>query len=168
VVPFYEQHSLLLRSLTDRGTEYCGAREQHEYQLYLAIEDIDHSKPKAKSPQTNGICERFHRTIQEEFYAVAFRKKVYRTIAELQWDLNLWMQYYNQHRTHSGKYCFGKTPLQTFMDSIPLAKEKLLETLAENQSFFPFPFSPQHHDFQLPGGVLNENWLSSHSQKGCL
>ncbi len=74
-MPFYEQHSLRLhRILTDRGTEFCGAREQHEYQLYLALEDIDHSKTKAKSPQTNGICERFHRTIQDEFYAIAFRK----------------------------------------------------------------------------------------------
>lgn len=77
VIPFFEQQELrLLRILTDRGTEYCGIREQHEYQLYLAIEDIDHTKTKAKSPQTNGICERFHRTIQDEFYAVAFRKKI--------------------------------------------------------------------------------------------
>lgn len=134
VVPFYEQHDLrLLRVLTDRGTEYCGAREQHEYQLYLAIEDIDHTKTKAKSPQTNGICERFHRTIQDEFYAIAFRKKIYRSIVELQADLDRWMYNYNNERTHSGKYCFGKTPMQTFIDSIPMAQEKLLERLAEDQ-----------------------------------
>jgi hypothetical protein len=134
VVPFYEQHDLrLLRILTDRGTEYCGAREQHEFQLYLAIEDIDHTKTKAKSPQTNGICERFHRTIQDEFYAIAFRKKIYRSIAELQADLDRWMYNYNNERTHSGKYCFGKTPMQTLIDSIPLAQEKLLERLAEDQ-----------------------------------
>src|SRR5690606_16121388 len=83
VVPFFEQQDLrLLRILTDRGTEYCGIRDRHEYQLYLAIEDIDHTKTKAKSPQTNGICERFHRTIQDEFYAIAFRKKIYRSIEE--------------------------------------------------------------------------------------
>lgn len=134
VVPFYEQHDLrLLRILTDRGTEYCGSREQHEFQLYLAIEDIDHTKTKAKSPQTNGICERFHRTIQDEFYAIAFRKKIYRSIAELQADLDRWMYNYNNERTHSGKYCFGKTPMQTLIDSIPLAQEKLLERLAEDQ-----------------------------------
>jgi len=134
VVPFYEQHDLrLLRILTDRGTEYCGSREQHEFQLYLAIEDIDHTKTKAKSPQTNGICERFHRTIQDEFYAIAFRKKIYRSIAELQADLDRWMTGYNNERTHSGKYCFGKTPMQTLIDSIPLAQEKLLERLAEDQ-----------------------------------
>src|SRR5947207_6563134 len=71
------------RVLTDRGTEFCG-RESHEYELYLAVEDIDHSRTKAKSPQTNGICERFHRTLLDEFYRVAFRKKIYRTIEELQ------------------------------------------------------------------------------------
>ena len=136
VVPFYEQHDLrLLRILTDRGTEYCGSREQHEFQLYLAIEDIDHTKTKAKSPQTNGICERFHRTIQDEFYAIAFRKKIYRTIEELQADLDKWMYYYNNERTHSGKHCFGKTPIETLKLTIPLAKEKLLEKLKEEDIF---------------------------------
>lgn len=126
VLPFYEQENIpLLRILTDRGTEYCGAREHHEYQLYLAIEDIDHSKTKAKSPQTNGICERFHRTIQDEFYSIAFRKKIYNSIDELQKDLDQWIQYYNNERTHTGKYCFGKTPMQTWVDSKHLATEKI-------------------------------------------
>lgn len=128
VVPFYEQYDIpVLRILTDRGTEYCGKREHHEYQLYLAIEDIDHTKTKAKSPQTNGICERLHRTMQDEFYAIAFRKKIYRSIEELQADLDLWLKEYNESRTHSGKYCYGKTPHQTLLDSIPLAKAKMLE-----------------------------------------
>ncbi len=147
VLPFYEQHAIpLLRILTDRGTEYCGTREHHEYELYLTIEDIDHSKTKAKSPQTNGICERFHRTIQEEFYAIAFRKKIYRSLEELQQDLEDWLHYYNYQRTHSGKYCFGKTPHQTFLDTIPLAKEKMLNNLAQQpaQHFFSAPdLSPQ-------------------------
>lgn len=136
VIPYYEQHQLrLLRVLTDRGTEYCGNREQHEYQLFLALEDVDHSKTKAKSPQTNGICERFHKTIQDEFYAIAFRKRLYTSLQQLQLDLDMWMDYYNQQRTHSGKYCFGKTPMQTFIETIPLAKEKLLEHLT-NPDFF--------------------------------
>jgi hypothetical protein len=58
VLPLVQEHELpLLRILTDRGTEYCGRPEQHDYQLYLAINDIDHTRTKAKSPQTNGICE---------------------------------------------------------------------------------------------------------------
>ncbi len=133
VVPFFEEQGIpLLRILTDRGTEFCGAREHHEYQLYLAVEDIDHSKTKAKSPQTNGICERFHRTIQNEFYAIAFRKKMYRSIEDLQHDLDQWLYHYNHERTHSGKYCFGKTPMQTWMDSLHLAKEKMLDKQYEN------------------------------------
>ena len=130
VLPFYTLEDVrLLRVLTDRGTEYCGAMEHHEYELYLAIEDIDHTKTKARHPQTNGICERFHRTIQEEFYQVAFRKKIYHSIEELQTDLDQWIWQYNHERTHTGKYCFGRTPFQTFQESKPLAKEKMLDTL---------------------------------------
>jgi len=128
VLPFYEEHGVpLLRVLTDRGTEYCGNREHHEYQLYLAVENIDHSRTKAYSPQTNGICERFHRTIQEEFYSVAFRKRLYATLEELQNDVDAWLREYNEQRPHSGKFCFGKTPLQTFLDSKHLSDEKQLD-----------------------------------------
>ena len=92
VVPFFEEQDVdLLRILTDRGTEYCGNREHREYQLYLAVEDIDHCKTRARRPQTNGICERFHKTMQEEFVAEAFRKKVYDALEELQRDLDGWM-----------------------------------------------------------------------------
>lgn len=130
VVPFYEENDIrLLRILTDRGTEYCGAREHHEYQLYLALEDIDHSRTKARSPQTNGICERFNRTIQDEFYAIAFRKKVYNTLEEIQTDLDEWIHNYNYNRTHTGKYCFGRTPMQTFEETLSLAKEKQLDNM---------------------------------------
>lgn len=127
VLPFFEEHGIpLMRILTDRGSEYCGNREHHEYQLYLAIENIDHSKTRARSPQTNGICERFHKTVLDEFYRVAFRKKVYASLEELQNDLDAWIREYNEERTHSGKYCYGKSPMQTFIDSLPLTKEKLI------------------------------------------
>ena len=130
VLPFLEEHEIpLLRVLTDRGTEYCGQREHHEYELYLAVENIDHSRTKARHPQTNGICERFHRTIQEEFYATAFRKKLYTSLEELQADLDAWLEEYNRTRPHSGKYCYGKTPMQTFLDSLALAREKMLDRL---------------------------------------
>lgn len=128
VIPFFEEQDVrLLRILTDRGTEFCGAREHHEYQLYLALEEIEHSRTKAHHPQTNGICERFHRTIQQEFYAVAFRKKIYASLEEMQTDLDQWIEDYNNNRTHSGKYCFGKTPMQTFLDSKHIALEKALD-----------------------------------------
>lgn len=130
VVPMYEEMGICLqRILTDRGTEYCGRKDEHAFQLFLALEDIDHTRTKAKSPQTNGICERFHRTIQEEFYAIAFRKKIYHSLEELQLDLDDWIEWYNNERTHSGKFCFGKTPWQTLQNSKHLALEKQLNEL---------------------------------------
>ena len=130
VLPFFEEHQIpLLRILTDRGTEFKGRPETHEYELYLQIEGIEHSRTQVRHPQTNGICERLHRTMQEEFYAVAFRKKMYDNLELLQYDLDEWMQYYNNERPHSGRYCFGKTPMQTFNESSILAKQKLLNDL---------------------------------------
>lgn len=127
VLPFFEEQQIpLLRILTDRGTEYNGKPEHHEYQLYLQIEGIDHSKTKVRHPQSNGICERLHRTMQEEFYAVAFRKKLYDNLEDLQQDLDQWLTFYNHQQPHSGRYCFGKTPIETFKDSITLAKKKFL------------------------------------------
>jgi transposase InsO family protein len=130
VLPFFDEHQIpLLRILTDRGSEYKGKPEHHEYELYLAIEGIEHSKTQVRHPQTNGICERLHRTMQEEFYAVAFRKKLYDNLAALQHDLDQWMDYYNNQRSHSGKYCFGKTPMETFNESVTLARQKMLDHL---------------------------------------
>jgi len=125
VLPFFDSHEVkLLRTLTDRGSEYCGNPERHEYELYLAIEDIDHSrtKPRACRP----ICEQFYKTVLNEFYRVALRKKVYRSIDELQADLDAWMREYNEARPHQGRWCFGKTPMQTFLDAMPMTKEKMI------------------------------------------
>jgi hypothetical protein len=125
VIPWFnEQDISMLRILTDRGTEYCGKVESHAYQLYLAIENIDHTKTKVRHPQTNGICERFHKTMKNEFYDIAFRKKIYNSVEELQADLDEWLVQYNELRPHSGKHCYGKTPLQTFKDSKHIAVEK--------------------------------------------
>lgn len=128
VLPFFEEHEVpLLRILTDRGSEYCGNRETHEYVLYLDLENIEHTRTKVKHPQTNGICERFHLTMKNEFYSSAFRRKLYHSIDELQVDVDAWVMSYNTERTHSGKYCYGKTPMQTFIDSVHLAREKQLD-----------------------------------------
>lgn len=127
VVPFFEDYEIpLCRMLTDRGTEFCGNPEVHEYELYLAVENIDHTRTKTKSPQTNGICERFQKTMLNEFYRVAFRKKIYRSLEELQEDVDAWVAQYNQDRPHQGRWCYGKTPMETFLSSIPLAKEKVI------------------------------------------
>ena len=128
VVPFFDVHAIrLLRVLTDRGTEYCRNPEHHEYELYLALENIDHTRTRAKSPQTNGIVERLHKTMLNEFYRIAFRKKVYDSIETLQADLDAWLDQYNNQREHQGRWCYGKTPLRTFLDSLDVAKEKLIQ-----------------------------------------
>lgn len=125
VLPFFEEQSLpMLRILTDRGTEYCGRADQHDYQLYLALNDIEHTRTKARTPQTNGICERFHKTILQEFYQVTLRKKIYLDIESLQKDLDDWLIYYNNERTHQGKMCCGRTPMQTLIDGKQIWKEK--------------------------------------------
>ena len=126
VLPFFAEQGMgIIRILTDRGTEYCGRPENHDYQLYLALNDIEHSKTKANHPQTNGICERFHKTILQEFYQVAFRRKIYQSIEELQYDLDEWMVYYNSARTHQGKMCCGRTPMQTLIDAKEVWDDKI-------------------------------------------
>jgi hypothetical protein len=130
VLPFYNAHHLpMLRILTDRGTEFCGSIEKHDYQLYLAINDIDHTKTKAMSPQTNGICERFHKTILHEFYMVTFRKKRYSDLETRQTDLDNWLHYYNNERTHQGKMCCGRTPMEILLDGKRIWEEKNLNQI---------------------------------------
>jgi integrase-like protein len=140
--------------LTDRGTEYCGSLEHHEYELYLALEDIDPAKTKARHPQTNGICERFHRTIQEECYAVAFRQKLYTSLEQLQVEVDEWLRTYNEERPHSGKYCFGKTPRETFRASKHLAQERMRDQLLETSDNAPAP-AVEQLDYP-PVGVVRQ------------
>jgi Integrase core domain len=139
---FEEQGVQLQRILTDRGTEYCGKPEHHAYQLYLAIEDINHSKTKANHPQTNGICERFHKTMQDECYSLLFRKKLYQSLEELQVDVDEWVRKYNEERPHSGRYCYGKTPWQTFLDNKHLALEKDLNRGGDRSDTTTRPIIP--------------------------
>jgi len=117
VLPFFDEHSMrVLRVLTDNGMEYCGRPESHPYELYLKLNEIEHTRIRVRRPQTNGSVERLNQTIKDEFYAVAFRKKLYRTIEEIQPDLDEFMEYYNNERTNQGRYCQGRTPMQTFED----------------------------------------------------
>jgi len=125
VLPFFEKQQVpLLRMLTDRGTEYCGRLDAHPYELFLQLNEIEHTKTKARHPQTNGICERFHKTVLDEFYRVEFRRKIFHSLEELQEDLDAWISKYNNERTHQGKRCQGRTPMQTFIDGKEVVKEK--------------------------------------------
>lgn len=130
VLPFFdEQMTSLLRTLTDRGLEYCGNVETHPYQLFLHLNDIEHTRTKARHPQTNGCVERLNQIIQEEFYAVAFRKKIYTSLEEIQTDLDAYMWRYNNERTNQGKHCQGRTPMETFDAGYELYKKYVIEKM---------------------------------------
>lgn len=129
VLPFFESHMIpIMRILTDRGTEYCGAPDKHYYEIFLQLNDIEHTRTKAKSPQTNGICERFHQTVLNEFYKPAFRKTFYKSVEQLQEDLDFFILQYNEERTHQGKRCKGRTPMETFLDGLKLARDKIYDS----------------------------------------
>lgn len=126
-VPFFATHAVpLSRILRARGTEYCGSPDPHEYAWYLAVENIDHTRTKVKSPQTKGSVEWRHKTLRNEFSRLTFRKKISLSLAELQAELERGRREYKEERPHPGRWCYGKTPLQTFLDTIPLAKEQLV------------------------------------------
>lgn len=100
------------------GREYCGRPLQHPYELYLAISQIQHRRTQVGSPQTNGFCERFHRTLKEEFFAVAFRKTEYESLDQLLVDLDRYLAFYNRERAHQGYRTKGRTPYQAFVDGV--------------------------------------------------
>lgn len=130
VLPLYDEQVVpLLRILTDRGSEYSAKKETHAYQLYLELEDIEHTRTKAYSPQTNGISERFHKTMKNECYDVMFRRKIYLSLEEIQQDIDKSLVFYNRERPHSGRYCYGKTPWETWVPSKGLVKEKQLDNV---------------------------------------
>ena len=125
VLPFFEEHDVpVLHALTDNGREYCGRELQHAYELYLAINQIRHRRTGVRSPETNGFCERFHRTVKEEFFSVAFRQKLYGSVAELQVDLDRWLELYNTQRPHQGYRTKGRTPYQAFLDGLDLMRQE--------------------------------------------
>jgi hypothetical protein len=128
VLPFYDGHGVrVLRVLTDHGAEYCGRVESHPYELFLHLSDIDHTKIRVRRPQTNGAVKRLNQIIQEEFYKVAFRKRLYRALEEIQADLDGFMTYYNVERTNQGGHCQGKTPLMTFIEGLELYQKYVYE-----------------------------------------
>lgn len=139
VLPFFDKHNLkILRTLTDRGTEYCGRLENHPYQLFLLVNNIDHTKTKARHPQTNGCTEKLNQTIVNEFYKVYFRKKVYSSLEEIQADLDEFMNGYNCERTNQGKNCKGRTPMETFIDGIDLYKQYVKDYEEKNDDAVNF------------------------------
>jgi transposase InsO family protein len=113
VLPFYQAHDLPVEAvLTDNGREFCGT-DAHPYELYLDLNDLEHRRTQVRKPQTNGFVERFHRTVKEEFFEVAFRQKFYESVDTLQADLDAWLTHYNMQRPHQGYRNRGRRPIET-------------------------------------------------------
>lgn len=116
ILPFYREHGLCVGAiLTDNGREFCGT-EHHPFELYLALNDIEHRRTKVKSPQTNGFIERFNKTVLNEFFRIAFRESFYESVEALQADLDQWLVHYNTERPHRGYRNRGKRPLDTVLE----------------------------------------------------
>ena len=135
VLPFFDEHAICIqRVLTDNGSEFCGRQESHPYELFLHLNGIEHTRTKVRKPQTNGAVERLNQTIQDEFYSVAFRKKLYRTVEEIQEDLEVFLQYYNRERTNQGRYCQGRTPFETFQNGLELYQRYVFDSNMEEST----------------------------------
>jgi transposase InsO family protein len=145
---------LLLRTLTDRGSEYSGAEVRYHYQLFLHLNGIEHSRTKARHPQTNRCTERLNQIIQEEFYAVAFRKTRYMSIAKVQVDLDTYLEEYDTRRTNSEKRCPGRTRKQTWDDGYDLYKKYVLDSSSVDGTALaealpnPFPNFNSHNQLE--------------------
>ena len=127
VLPFYLDYGLPIETiLTDNGTEYKGRPMIHLYEIFLELNDIEHRKTKVGTPRTNGFVERFNRTVLDEFFRTAFRKKLYVCVEDLQVDLDKWLHHYNYERPHRGYRNMGRRPIET----MELGKNKKMKKAA--------------------------------------
>lgn len=128
VLPFYDQLGVYVKTiLTDCGREYCGRPDQHLFELYLGAQGIEHRTTRPASPFTNGFVERFHRTLKDEFFTKAFREKWYKSVDELQADLDQFIKFYNEERAHSGYRCQGRTPMATLKSKLDTPMSEVSE-----------------------------------------
>jgi transposase InsO family protein len=95
-----------------RGREFCGT-ERHPYELYLALNDIEHRKTKVRTPRTNGFVERFNGTVLEEFFRPVLHQKLFDSVEALQADLDAWLHHSNHERPHLGYRNQGRRPWDT-------------------------------------------------------
>ncbi|WP_454289733.1 IS481 family transposase [Rhizobium arsenicireducens] len=119
VIPTFEAHDARIETvLSDNGREFCGRPDQHPYELFLQLEEIEHRTTKVRRPQSNGIVERFHRTVLDEHFRVEGRRTWFETIEEMQVVLDDWLVSYNTKRPHQGRNMAGRTPRQAFIDGL--------------------------------------------------
>jgi transposase InsO family protein len=122
-LPFYQERGIPVGAiLTDNGREFCGT-DTHLFELYLALNEIEHRRTQVRHPQTNGFVERFHRTVKEEFFEVALRQTFYDALEPFQADLDRWLLHYNTERPHLGYRNMGRRPLDTITASLSVTHE---------------------------------------------
>lgn len=120
VLPFFEEHDARITTiLSDNGREFCGRADNHPYELFLQLEEIEHRTTKVRRPQSNGFVERLHRTLLDEHFRIVGRTKWYESVEAMQEDLNAYLQHYNTERPHQGRGMNGRTPYQVFTDGLP-------------------------------------------------
>jgi transposase InsO family protein len=120
VLPTFEAHGIAVKTaLSDNGREFCGRPDRHPYELFLQLEGIEHRKTRVKRPQSNGIVERFHRTLLDEHFRVEGRRTWFETVEEMQAALDAYLVTYNTERSHQGRGMNGRTPYRAFLDRIP-------------------------------------------------
>jgi len=125
ILPTFEAEGVAIDAvLSDNGREFCGREDQHPYELFLQLEGIAHKTTRVKRPQSNGIAERFHRTLLDEHFRVEGRKTWFETIDEMQRVLDDYLVGYNTSRPHQGRGMQGRTPLQAFRDGIRKQKKE--------------------------------------------
>lgn len=136
VLPVFDEHGIsVLRIITDRGKEYCGNSSTHAYQLFLEFNEIEHAKTKVRTEQTNGHTEKLNQTIQNEFYQVAFRKKMYKNIDELQEDLDRFMDFITKNALIKVSDAKEKHPMKHLLKEL----KNIIKWFWINQKSFLWP-----------------------------
>lgn len=126
VIPTFEAHEAKIETvLSDNGREFCGRPDRHPYELFLQLEDIAHRTTRVTRPQSNGIIERFHRTLLDEHFRIEGRKTWFETIEEMQTVPDAYLIVYNTKRPHQGRGMKGRTPAAVFIDGLPSAAQIL-------------------------------------------
>jgi transposase InsO family protein len=125
VLPFFEEHHCpVVTVLSDNGREYCGRPDNHPFEIFLQLENIEHRTTPIRRPQSNGIVERLHRTLLDEHFRIKGRIKFYESLEEIQLDFDTYIQTYNHDRAHQGRNMNGRTPYQAFVEGIPTTSQK--------------------------------------------